>query len=286
MIYTYSLFRNSIKVLRPKQWIKNLLVFAAPLAALSATNFLVECILGFLAFNFASSIGYLINDWKDKALDKNHPEKKYRPFAADKLTKRDFLLILFICLIFVTIICAYLPINFSFCIIAYLVVSISYSLILKEVPIIELVFVSTGFLIRAISGSTIIAEQPTGWFLVVIYFGSLFIVSCKRLSEFTRERATESRKVLANYDTQFLNLIINSSATICMLTYALWVFEIHMDSVLARISVITFSTSIFLYNWVTNFKKEEAPEKVFLHNRPFLLFCILHLLLLFGIFYL
>jgi decaprenyl-phosphate phosphoribosyltransferase len=246
--------------MRPKQWIKNLLVAAAPVAAGDFFKEVNQIILGVAGFTSASIIGYLVNDWLDQEADRLHHRKKFRPFASKQLKFKSFALLLFLNLIFTLNICLLLPLEYSYTVLAYLIVTLSYSLYVKKKPVVEMLWLATGFLIRAIAGSTIIEESPTGWFVVSVWFGALFIVSAKRVAELKRNQISQTRQVINKYNQSFLDLVLTSSVSITLLTYSLWVFQVHPESFLAQFTILPFALSIYLYSWHCENGDAESPE--------------------------
>jgi decaprenyl-phosphate phosphoribosyltransferase len=258
---------STIKAIRPKQWVKNLLVAAAPIAAGEFGSQITNILLGVISFTAASIFGYLINDWRDRESDRNHPVKKHRPFAAKKLNFKHFTSLLLACLLILISTCLYLTIQFSFTILIYLVITISYSLRIKNEPVVEMIWLSLGFLVRAIAGSAIIQEPPTGWFVVAVGFGALFVVSSKRLAELKNNYSLQTRDVLSKYNEQFLNLVLTTSISITLLTYSLWVFQVHPNSFLAQITILPFTISIFRYAWYCENEDAESPESLIYRDK-------------------
>jgi decaprenyl-phosphate phosphoribosyltransferase len=256
-----------IKATRPKQWVKNLLVAAAPIAAGQFGSQITSILLGVLSFTAASIIGYLINDWRDRESDANHPVKKYRPFAAKNLNFKHLIILLFACLLILISTCLNLTIQFSFTILIYLLITISYSLKIKNEPVVEMIWLSLGFLVRAIAGSAIIQEPPTGWFVVAVGFGALFVVSSKRLAELKNNHSLQTRDVLSKYNEQFLNLVLTTSISITLLTYSLWVFQVHPNSFLAQLTILPFTISIFRYAWYCEKEDAESPESLIYRDK-------------------
>ncbi len=252
--------------MRPKQWVKNLLVTAAPIAAGVIHQELSYVLLGVLGFSLASSIGYLTNDWLDQDLDRLHPTKRHRPFASNKLSLSHLILLLFFCISGILIICSLLPKPFSAALVAYLLVTLTYSFGIKKIPVVEIIWLSSGFLIRAVAGSAIIGEYPTGWFVISVLFGSIFIVSTKRLAEVNLQHTELTRIVLSRYTQEFLKTSISVSLGVTMMTYLLWVFEVHPDSMVAQSSVIPFSLMTLSYAFVSEGQNGESPEDLFYKN--------------------
>ena len=248
------------KAMRPNQWIKNLLVAAAPIAAGDFFKEIDQIFLGVAGFISASIMGYLVNDWLDQEADRLHQRKKFRPFASKQLKSRSLILLLFFNFTFTLNICLVLPLEYSYTVLAYLIFTLTYSLYLKKKPVVEILWLATGFLIRAIAGSTIIQESPTGWFLVSVWFGAIFIVSAKRVAELKRNQVTQTRQVINKYNQSFLDLVLTSSVSITLLTYSLWVFQVYPESVLAQFTILPFTLSIYLYSWHCEIGDAESPE--------------------------
>jgi decaprenyl-phosphate phosphoribosyltransferase len=262
---------STIKAIRPKQWVKNLLVAAAPIAAGQFRSQLTSILLGVISFTVASVIGYLINDWRDKESDRNHPVKKHRPFATKKLNLRNLIFLQILCTVILILTCLRLPIEFSITIFIYLLITISYSLVVKNQPVVEMIWLALGFLVRAIAGSAIIQEAPTGWFVVSVGFGALFIVSAKRLSELKNNHEIQTRYVISQYNDKFLNLVLSSSMSITLLTYSLWVFQVHPDSFLAQLTILPFTLSIIRYAWYCENGDAESPETLIYKDKILIL---------------
>lgn len=251
-----------IKATRPKQWIKNLLIAAAPIAAGQFGSQITNISFGVIGFTAASVIGYLINDWIDRESDRNHPKKKFRPFASERLKLSTLIGMLSMSSIVLILTCVILPTEFVFTIIVYLLITISYTLLVKNLPVVEMIWLASGFLIRAIAGSAIIQEAPTGWFVVAVGFGALFIVSAKRLAELKNNHSNLTRIVISQYKENFLNRVLTTSASITLLTYSLWVFQVHPNSVLAQFTILPLTLSILLYSWHSENGDTESPENI------------------------
>lgn len=261
-----TIINNYFAVLRPKQWIKNLLIAAAPFAAGIINEKLLEVFLGILIFCVASSFGYLLNDWHDRKYDNLHPKKKLRPFASGALKQIDFLVLTTSCFVLIIVLSQNLPNAFLVCVLAYLIITFSYTFFAKNLPIVEILWLSLGFLIRAIAGSALIGEPPTGWFVISVFFGSIFIVSTKRLAEKVAEHKSTTRQVLKTYSVNFLESVISASMGITLVTYSLWVFQIHSDSIIAQLSIVPLSLCLLTYAHLAEKSYGESPEDLFLGN--------------------
>lgn len=217
-----------IRAMRPRQWIKNVLVFAAPLSAgvLFDPHVILRCILAFFAFSMASATIYLINDIMDVAEDRLHPRKRFRPIAAGELKVP-------VAWGMSVVTCA-IAVGLGFwtakmlgvTIVVYLVLQILYTQFLKHQPIIDLAMVSSGFLLRAIAGGVAAGIELSSWFLLVASFGSLFMVAGKRYSEMVALGADAgTRRSLAAYTVSYLRFAWHLSAAVTLMSYCLWAFE-------------------------------------------------------------
>jgi decaprenyl-phosphate phosphoribosyltransferase len=276
---------------RPKQWIKNLLVFAAPISAGSILekHVLFNSILSGLAFTFASITIYLWNDIADIELDKYHPKKKLRPFASGQLAIRTGYIFSFLTAIG-TILISLLLIRFEFFVVigSYVIVQLLYVRYLKHKAIVELYCVASGFLLRAIGGGVASGIVISKYFLIIVGFSALFIVSGKRFSEKSISNLeVQTRPSLKFYTEQYLRFFWTSSFAISLSFYALWVVELNRpnQSSFTSVSLIPYSIALFKYAQYIESKNAEAPEDLILKD-PVFLVCITFWLLIFGIGYL
>lgn len=263
----YGKLRLLLKILRPKQWIKNLLILAAPIAGNALSANFERLLIAVLGFILASAFGYLINDWLDRERDRLHPRKRNRPFASGELQIGSLIILSLTTLLCLSSICLILGKNFGIVVLIYLVITISYSIKIKQIPILEFFWLASGFLIRAIAGSVIIEENPTGWFIIVIYFGSIFLTLCKRRSEKESVSLTNSREVLSQYAVNFLEITSAVFAGVTLITYSLWVIQEHNNSYFAYLSIATFSCALISYLLMSLKGKTESPENDLFSNK-------------------
>jgi decaprenyl-phosphate phosphoribosyltransferase len=281
--YSRPLLKNVslyLLALRPRQWIKNLLVVAAPLAANQFLNNVSQIFLGLISFIFISSLGYVVNDWTDRVFDREHPKKKTRLFASGTFSFKHFIILIFICFSIATTPLFFLPTNFSICLLIYLFVTLSYSLVIKHIPVLEMMWLSSGFLVRALAGSAIIDQPPTGWFICLVFFGAMFMVSGKRLAEAQKSKSFNTRKVVNLYSLSFLSAISIASLSITLLTYCLWVFEVHPNSTIIQVSILTFTFTMLMYLFSSDSGDAEVPETLLFSNHFLIIGIVTTLLLL------
>jgi decaprenyl-phosphate phosphoribosyltransferase len=250
--------------LRPNHWIKNLLVLAAPFFAgeLIDSEVIRNGIKAFLAFCLASSLGYLINDWRDREIDREHPTKKNRPFASNEIGAREGLVAGIFLMIGQVAIQITMPLMFIIVVNVYMLTTISYSLFLKNLPVVELLVLSFGFLLRPLGGAAAVGLPVSKWFLIVICFGSLFIGATKRYAEYQNFSERTVRYVLRRYTIGFLHGVITLSMTILLITYALWVFQFQGGEVWSELSLIPFTLGVLRYAWHRESEGSESPENL------------------------
>ncbi|MGN0063168.1 MAG: decaprenyl-phosphate phosphoribosyltransferase [Nocardioides sp.] len=215
-----------IRTARPRQWVKNLLVFAAPLAAggLGGSGWAVP--VCFVAFCAASSGIYCFNDVADRHEDRLHPTKRERPVASGALSV-PAALVLGVVLVALALTLAW-SVNdeLAALLLIYVVLQVAYVVRFKHEPVVDLFIVACGFLLRAIAGGVAAEIEVTQWFVLVAGFGALFMVSGKRYSEMVvlgPEAGT--RRSLARYSVSYLRFVWGMAATATVMTYALWAFE-------------------------------------------------------------
>jgi decaprenyl-phosphate phosphoribosyltransferase len=264
-----------VKTARPKQWIKNLLVFAAPAAAgvLNEADAIAKTVVAFVAFCLAASGTYLLNDAADAEADRLHPVKRSRPIAAGQLDvrlARGVAIALIVVALAMTA-----PINdgnLTAVVAAYVLVTVSYTLWLKNEPVIDLVAVASGFVFRAIAGGVATDVRISDWFLIVAGAGSLFIVTGKRHAEQVELGSLSHghRSTLGEYSTAYLSFVRSVSAAVLITAYCVWAFEnaAHAgDTTWFRLSIVPFVTGVLRYALVVEQGGGGAPEEVVLADR-------------------
>jgi decaprenyl-phosphate phosphoribosyltransferase len=216
--------------MRPRQWIKNLLVFMAPAAAgvLGNWHTTLRVTGAFLVFCVAASGTYLVNDVVDAESDRHHPVKRRRPVASGAL-RPGLALGTGIGLIAGALAAALAigPWGFAVVVATYAGVSIAYSIRLKREPVIELAVVASCFVLRAVAGGVVAQVHLSNWFLVFTSFAALFLVTGKRCAEHARlglDRGVH-RLVLDQYTESFLRSVLTISAGVTVASYCLWAFE-------------------------------------------------------------
>jgi decaprenyl-phosphate phosphoribosyltransferase len=251
-----------LRALRPKQWIKNVLLLAAPVGASlepSSENLLLVT-KGLIAFSLAASAGYVVNDFKDRDNDLNHKEKATRPFASGELGGAHAFVLITTLMLFSFLLSFQLSLNFALCTFGYLALTFSYTLWLKKVPVIEMVVVAGGFLIRALAGAVAVNVSVSKYFLLVAGFGSLFLISTKRLAELKNYNNNQTRVVITKYSQRFLVTVNGISITVTLVMFSQWAFEVAKNSFWGQLSIIPVLVALLRYLWKSESTQTEAPE--------------------------
>ena len=271
-----NLFAAVIKAMRPRQWVKNLLVFAAPLAALGGgvtfdyRDVLARVSIAFVVFCMASSSIYLINDARDVEADREHPTKRFRPIAAGVLPVPLAYGIAAALAVGCLAVAWWLTPRLALVMAIYLAIQLGYCFGLKHQAVLDICIVSSGFLIRAIAGGVAGGIPLSQWFLLVMAFGSLFMAAGKRYAELQLAERTGARirKSLESYTSTYLTFVWTLSATAVVLCYGLWAFE--RDRATGSwfvISMIPFTVAILRYAVDVDGGLAGEPEDIALRDR-------------------
>jgi len=276
---TQSLLPGLVLLARPRQWIKNLLVFVAPGAAgvLFHPAVLAHAAAAFGIFSLAASGTYYLNDSIDADADRRHPSKCNRPVAAGvvpvplAVAAGTGMLAVAIALTF--------PVggwHLAIVMGAYAAVQLAYSFGLKHEPILDLACVSAGFILRAIAGGVATSVSLSNWFLIVVSFGSLLVVTGKRSGEkelLAREEIDEGvRPALGLYTVSFLRTVRTLSASVTVAAYCLWAFErasqVHPghDPIWFQLSIFPFVIALLHVMRLLDSGEGAAPEELALHD--------------------
>jgi decaprenyl-phosphate phosphoribosyltransferase len=266
-----------VRALRPRQWVKNVLVLAAPLAAGEIFNAEVmgPTAVAFVLFCLSASAVYLVNDTIDVEEDRRHPRKRFRPIAAG-IVPRWLAVAMAAVLFSVALVTAVLLTRpeLAFVLASYVVIQLAYCVFLKNQPVIDLAVVASGFLLRGIAGGVAAGLLLSQWFLLVAAFGSLFMVAGKRYSELVLVGdAAATRKTLKEYSASYLRFVWSLSAGVAVTAYSLWAFELGetQDGIpWSTISIAPFVMAILRYAVDVDKGAAGAPEEIVLRDRVLL----------------
>lgn len=262
-----------IRTMRPRQWVKNVLVLAAPFASgdIFDVGVLTAVGIAFVAFSFAASGVYLINDVKDVEADRAHPTKCNRPIAAGVVPAQLATVVaglLFAASIGISLLAS---VDLAVVTVVYIVVQLSYCLWLKHQPVMDIAIVASGFLLRAIAGGAAAQIDLSQWFLLAAGFGSLFMVAGKRYAEIRLAERTGAkiRKSLEGYTPTYLRFVWTLSATVLIMTYGLWAFQLGEinQSRWPVISMVPFVLAVLRYAVDVDGGNGGEPEEIALGDR-------------------
>jgi decaprenyl-phosphate phosphoribosyltransferase len=273
-----------VRAARPKQWIKNVLVLAAPAAAgvIFDPAVLAQAAVAFVCFCFVASGTYLLNDALDVEADRQHPRKRHRPIAAGIVGVAVGKIAAVVCLA-AGILLATLLADWRLAAVlaVYVVIMQAYSLGLKRVAVVELAIVSSGFVLRAIAGGVATTVELSTWFLIVTSFGSLFIVAGKRHAEVMTlgTGAVGHREALREYPDGFMQYVGAVSAAVAIMAYCLWsLVEASANHLWFELSIVPFVLAILRYALLSARGEAGAPEDVFAGDRTIQILGLLWLL--------
>jgi decaprenyl-phosphate phosphoribosyltransferase len=273
---TPSRLRSLLRLSRPQQWHKSLMLFAAPVAAgvINHPMSLLRATVAAAAFILLSIAIYALNDVRDAPDDRRHPLKQYRPVAAGALSPAAARVWGIAAGLAGLAMAGLLGLPTFLVGLAYLVAQLLYVYGLKHVAVVDVILVALGFVLRAAAGGTATRVPVSSWFLVVSLFGSLFLVAGKRQAE--RKKITvdaRSRPVLAAYSTAWLDQLTTVALLGTTMSYGLWAFQ-YLGADLVRqlltVSFVPFLTGLLRYGLLVSNGRGEMPEHEIFRDRVLL----------------
>ncbi|MDD7582963.1 decaprenyl-phosphate phosphoribosyltransferase [Corynebacterium sp. 32222D000AT] len=285
-----NLADGMVKALRPKQWVKNVLVLAAPAAAGADALFhgrvLLDVLLAFVVFCMGASSIYLINDARDVEADRAHPTKRFRPIAAGVLPVQlayVMAAVLIVGAIGLSLL-ATAGVELALVIAVYIALQLGYCFGWKHMPVIDIALVSSGFMLRTMAGGVAAGIELSQWFLLVAAFGSLFMASGKRYSEILLAESTGAkiRKSLEGYTPTYLRFVWTLAATAVVMSYTLWGFELSSQAegvagIWYQVSMVPFTIAILRYAADVDRGHGGAPDEIALEDRVLQILALLWL---------
>jgi decaprenyl-phosphate phosphoribosyltransferase len=264
-----------VREARPKQWVKNVLVLAAPGAAGVLDNwpYLWRTMLAFVAFCLAASGTYYWNDIHDVAADRMHPKKRARPIASGAVPLGVAKVVGTLLLLGGIGLGFAVRWQLGVVVLGYVVLTTLYSSALKHVAVVDLVAVAAGFVLRAIAGAVATDVRMSTWFLLCTSFGSLFIVTGKRYAELREygDHAGAARASLDDYTLGFLRIVLSVSVGATLVTYCIWAFDTKELSgstwPFYELSIVPMVTALLRYTLILEQGHGAAPEEIFMADR-------------------
>jgi decaprenyl-phosphate phosphoribosyltransferase len=284
-----SVAAGLVRTARIRQWPKNVLVFAAPGAAgvLTHGHALLRTLAAVGLFCVISSGTYFLNDALDVDADRLHPTKRFRPVAAGAVSVRLAWATGTVLMALALGLGTALTWRLGVVLAIYLAIQFAYSFYFKHQPIYDLAAVSAGFVLRALAGAVAVPVPVSQWFLIVATFGSLLMVTGKRVAEHAElgdERGAH-RATLDQYSSTFLRTVLGISAACAILGYCLWAFSFqtaalhHHDQIWFQLSIVPVMIALLRFTFLVEAGHGAKPEELVLADRPLQLMGIVWALL-------
>ncbi|MFP3914352.1 MAG: decaprenyl-phosphate phosphoribosyltransferase [Actinomycetota bacterium] len=270
-----------LRATRPRQWPKNLLVFGAPAAAgvLFQTEIFLTAVVAFWAFTLAAAGTYLINDAMDAANDRLHPVKRYRPVAAGIIPvgRAKVLGGTAMALSLVPAIAIGRP-RFVLALVTYIALTISYSVWLKQIAMVDVVAVALGFAVRAVAGGLAAGVPLSRWFVLVAFFGALFLVAGKRYGEHRQlgEAVGAHRPASAGSAAFYHQHVMTLSSGVTMVGYGLWAYQHGLPSQAWFLGSFLFLVMVLLrFSLLVHEGASDDPVAIVWNDRPLRILVVL-----------
>lgn len=283
MMATRSLPRALLVEARPKQWVKNLLVFAAPGAAgvIDQPKPFLQTLGAFACFCLAAAGTYFLNDAADVEADRLHPKKRFRPIAAGDISVPLGRAVGVAAIVVAVLLALVINWHLAIVVACYVTLTTAYSIWLKHIPVVDVVAVSAGFVLRAIAGAAAVDVPISNWFFIVASFGSLFMVVGKRRAEAGEmgEGEAATRSTLGAYSRDYLIQLQTVSMSVVLVGYCVWAFEkatgTGTDLAAAaessipwfQLSIVPFALAVLRYAFLVDTGQGGAPEEIVLRDR-------------------
>lgn len=267
--------KGFVKLMRPKQLIKNLSVFAALIFAkhVFEPDYFIKVFLGFVCFCMISSCVYILNDIVDANNDRLHPKKKYRPIAAGIIGKKEAVVFLMVLLPLAIAGSFLIDIYFGAVVVIYFANNLLYSFKLKHVVIIDVMSIALGFILRVVGGALAIRVYISPWILLCTLLLSLFLGFSKRRNELLvlESDADRHRKILEEYSLEFIDNMLSIVTASTVMAYSLYTFS-SSDNYNMMLTIPFVLYGIFRYQYIV-YKKNEggSPEETIISDAPLMI---------------
>ncbi|MFQ6096187.1 MAG: decaprenyl-phosphate phosphoribosyltransferase [Armatimonadota bacterium] len=283
--------REAVRVLRPKQWTKNVIVFAALIFSQSLFDWplLMRAVGAFASFCLMASVIYVINDVRDIEEDRRHPTKRYRPIPSGAVSVGDAASLAAVCGVASIGLAIYLGGGFVPVLMGYFALMLAYNFGLKHAVILDAIAIAAGFVLRAVAGSEVIGKDISPWLLICTFLLALFLAFGKRRQELRRlrEEATDHRRVLAEYTVPMIDQLLAVVAGATIASYCIYtlsestVTKFGTTDLVYTVPFVVYG--IFRYYYLVHKAGEgDAPDRVLLTDIP-LQVCVALFVLVAGI---
>lgn len=276
--------RDIVQLIRPPQWVKNIVIFAGPAAGLKLFTVagFSGTVLTFAAFCLAASAGYIVNDILDRAADRSHPTKRNRPIAAGRITVPfGVALAALLWAIALAGSILLLPGSVTLVLMLYLGLTLSYSCLLKERVILDVILIAVGFVLRAMAGALAVDVPASEWLIVCVFTLCLFMGFGKRRCEIAMigdaGEIKQHRRTLVRYTPDLLNHLITVSAGIAVITFLLYTLDTSgahpsvfpKQHLFYTLPIVVYG--IFRFAMLTELGLHTGPTEIVLKDKAMLL---------------
>lgn len=265
-----------IKLIRLKQWTKNLFIFIPVFFAgtlFKSLGLYTELALGFLSFSFTASAIYIFNDYLDRETDRKHPKKKLRPLASGKASVPVSLALAVVLLITAFTIAYLLNIHYLYILLSYLIINTAYTLGLKHIPILDIFLVSSGFIFRIYAGGILGMVPISHWLVLMIMLLALFLALAKRRDDLVISKPGEViRKSSQHYNLDFINACLSIFSGVIIVAYIMYTVSPEVTQRLGTewlfVTTVFVIAGIMRYLQITFVEKNSgSPSDVLVKDR-------------------
>lgn len=280
-----------LKLMRPKHYIKNFLIFLPLLFSGKLLDFsnILKTLGGVICFSLIASSIYIINDIKDKDKDRKHKTKCNRPIASGKISVKNAIIFMVVLLILVTVLV--IAMNFSILsigfLLLYFILNLVYSLGLKNVPLIDIIILVSGFVIRVLFGASILSITVSNWLYLTVMALSFYLGLGKRRNEIMKT-GSNTRKVLKYYTKEFLDKNMYMFLSMTIIFYSLWTSDVDIVSKSNNLLIWTIPLVIVIcmrYSMDIEGESDGDPVEVIMHDKVIISLVFLYALSLITILY-
>lgn len=285
--------KDYLKLLRISHWIKNIFVFVPIMFSQHLFDwfYLSDVLLAFVAFSFTSSMVYIFNDLIDVEFDKLHPVKKYRPVASGSIKPSQAKILIVVLFVIIISLLSQLNREFIYVLSGYILINFFYSIKLKNLIIVDLFCIASGFMLRVLAGAFVADIYVSNWLILTTIFLAMFLAIMKRRSEFIAyEGDNSTRIVLKDYSEKFIDQISAISAGGLIICYALYSVSertiTQFDTEMFVFTTIFIVFGVFRYMFLVIKKsKGENPTEIMLTDFPMIINTILYIFVIIAIIY-
>ncbi|MEA4847924.1 MAG: decaprenyl-phosphate phosphoribosyltransferase [Clostridiaceae bacterium] len=275
-------FKSFILLLRPRQWIKNLFLFAALLFSknIDKPSYIIVSFYAFLCFCMISSTVYIFNDICDIEKDRKHPRKRKRPLAAGIISRREAQILMIVLFPAAVLLSFMLDYGFGFIVMAYLMNNVLYTLYVKNLVILDVMSIALGFILRVSGGAVAIKVAISPWLLLCTFLLALFLGFSKRRNELLvlQEDAHSHRRILDYYSLDFIDNMLSIVTASTLISYSMYTFYAS-DNKHSMVTILFVLYGIFRYQYIVyNKKMGESPEEIVLTDKPLIVDIMLWIL--------